>query len=177
MSSCERSSSSSFRLASSTKHKAHFVFPGLFSQSQTPTLNASPIVRGIVEACSTGGPQRTGIEVTLFLGLGFNDKGESIPFQGGTNEQVVFRLYGHLRKLRKEQNLHVYWYTGQSPCGLLHSSTEEQENSTHVHTSHRQRSDSAFECVSQTTSKCLRRSHLSTDISLSAASTSRAIAT
>lgn len=63
------------------------------------------------------------------------------------------------------------------PCGLLHSSTEEQENSTHVHTSHRQRSDSAFECVSQTTSECLRRSHLSTDISLSAASTSRAIAT
>ncbi|TKA56925.1 hypothetical protein B0A53_01326 [Rhodotorula sp. CCFEE 5036] len=92
---------------------------------QTPTLNASPIVRGIVEACSTGGPQRTGIEVTLFLGLGFNDKGESIPFQGGTNEQVVFRLYGHLRKLRKEQNLHVYWYTGKDqirPLNAIHKS-------------------------------------------------------
>ncbi|GAA5983494.1 hypothetical protein JCM10908_000308 [Rhodotorula pacifica] len=92
---------------------------------QTPTLNAAPIVRGIVEACSTGGPQRTGIEVTLFLGLGFNDKGESIPFQGGTNEQVVFRLYGQLRKLRKEQNLHVYWYTGKDqirPLNAVHKS-------------------------------------------------------
>lgn len=84
-------------------------------RSQTPTLNAAPIVRGIIAACSKGGPQRTGIEVTLFLGLGFNDKGESIPFQGGTNEQVVFRLYDKLRKLRKEKNLHVYWYTGALP--------------------------------------------------------------
>ncbi|GAA5877151.1 hypothetical protein JCM3774_003316 [Rhodotorula dairenensis] len=92
---------------------------------QTPTLNASPIVRGVIEACSTGGPQRQGIEVTLFLGLGFNDKGESIPFQGGTNEQVVFRLYGHLRKLRKEHNLHVYWYTGKDqirPLNAIHKS-------------------------------------------------------
>jgi len=27
----------------------------------------------------------------------------------------VFRLYGQLRKLGKEGNLHVYWYTGASP--------------------------------------------------------------
>lgn len=81
-------------------------------RSQTPTLNAAPIVRGIISACSSGGPDRSGIEVTLFLGLGFNDKGESIPFQGGTNEEVVFRLYDKLRRAKKEKNLHVYWYTG-----------------------------------------------------------------
>lgn len=79
---------------------------------QTPTLNAAPIVRGVVEACSRGGKDGKGIPVTLFLDLGFNDKGESIPFQGGTNEEVVFRLFGQLRKLGKENNLHVYWYTG-----------------------------------------------------------------
>ena len=69
-------------------------------------------MRSVVEACSRGGRDGKGIPVTLFLGLGFNDKGESIPFQGGTNEQVVFRLYGQLRKLGKEGNLHVYWYCG-----------------------------------------------------------------
>ena len=40
---------------------------------------------------------------------GFNDKGESIPFQGGTNEQVVYELYDKLRKDKKEQYLKVYW--------------------------------------------------------------------
>ncbi|GAA5844297.1 hypothetical protein JCM3766R1_002902 [Sporobolomyces carnicolor] len=80
---------------------------------QTPTLNAKPIVRGIVEACSRGGKARDGVQVTLFLDLGFNDKGESIPFQGGTNEQVVTRLYTQLHARGKEKNLHVYWYTGK----------------------------------------------------------------
>ncbi|BGP32210.1 hypothetical protein JCM10296v2_003990 [Rhodotorula toruloides] len=92
---------------------------------QTPTLNAAPIVRGVIEACSRGGKAGKGIPVTLFLGLGFNDKGESIPFQGGTNEEVVFRLFGQLRKLGKENNLHVYWYTGKDqirPLNAVHKS-------------------------------------------------------
>ncbi|TNY24646.1 hypothetical protein DMC30DRAFT_345314 [Rhodotorula diobovata] len=92
---------------------------------QTPTLNAAPIVRGVVEACSHGGKDGKGIPVTLFLGLGFNDKGESIPFQGGTNEEVVFRLFGQLRKVGKEGNLHVYWYTGKDqirPLNAIHKS-------------------------------------------------------
>lgn len=54
--------------------------------SQTPTLNAAPIVRGVIEACAHGGKDKQGIQVTMILGLGFNDKGESVPFQGGTNE-------------------------------------------------------------------------------------------
>ncbi|BGP24735.1 hypothetical protein Rt10032_c02g1161 [Rhodotorula toruloides] len=92
---------------------------------QTPTLNAAPIVRGVIEACSRGGKDGKGVPVTLFLGLGFNDKGESIPFQGGTNEEVVFRLFGQLRKLGKEDNLHVYWYTGKDqirPLNAVHKS-------------------------------------------------------
>ena len=40
---------------------------------------------------------------------GFNDKGESIPFQGGTNEEVVERLYKILRVDKKEHFLKVYW--------------------------------------------------------------------
>ncbi|GAA5820248.1 hypothetical protein JCM11251_005543 [Rhodosporidiobolus azoricus] len=92
---------------------------------QTPTFNAKPLVRGVIDACTRGGPDGKGIQVTLFLGLGFNDKGESIPFQGGTNEQVVFRLYAALRPIKKEHNLHVYWYTGKDqirPHNAIHKS-------------------------------------------------------
>lgn len=70
---------------------------------QTPTLNARPIRRAVKQAC------RRGVQVELFLDLGFNDKGESIPFQGGTNEQVVERLYSILRSEGKDQFLKVYW--------------------------------------------------------------------
>lgn len=80
---------------------------------QTPTLNARPVVRAIVEACSRGGPKGSGIVVTLILGLGFNDKGESVPFQGGTNEEVVVRLFKKLTRVGKQDNLQVYWYTGK----------------------------------------------------------------
>ncbi|KAJ9118674.1 hypothetical protein QFC22_003894 [Naganishia vaughanmartiniae] len=84
---------------------------------QTPTLNARPIKRAVKQAC------RRGVNVTLFLDLGFNDKGESIPFQGGTNEQVVENLYKILRKENKEQYLKVYWYTGKDqirPLNAVH---------------------------------------------------------
>lgn len=76
---------------------------------QTPTLNAAPIVRAILEACT----RENSIVVELFLDLGFNDAGESVPFQGGTNEQVVTYLFKKLRKVKMEHNLHVYWYTGK----------------------------------------------------------------
>lgn len=36
-----------------------------------------------------------------------------IPFQGGTNEQVVHRMYNVLRAEGKHKNLRVYWYTAK----------------------------------------------------------------
>lgn len=93
----------------------------MIHSSQTPTLNARPIVRAVKQSC------RRGVEVVLLLDLGgshdpllchrtpltvyagFNDKGESIPFQGGTNEEVVDRLYKILSKEKKNQYLKVYW--------------------------------------------------------------------
>lgn len=89
--------------------------------SQTPTLNARPIVRAIKQAC------RRGVDVILLLDLGFNDKGESIPFQGGTNEEVVDRLYKLLGKEKKEQYLKVYWYTGKDQVRPLNA-VKKQRN-------------------------------------------------
>ncbi|EIW65928.1 hypothetical protein TREMEDRAFT_35660 [Tremella mesenterica DSM 1558] len=88
---------------------------------QSPTLNARPIVRGVKQAC------RRGVMVELLLDLGFNDKGESIPFQGGTNEEVVDRLYKTLKKEGKEQFLKVYWYTGKDQVRPLNA-VKKQRN-------------------------------------------------
>jgi phosphatidylserine/phosphatidylglycerophosphate/cardiolipin synthase-like enzyme len=83
---------------------------------QSPTLNASPAIDGIIAAC------RRGIKVTLWLDLGFNDLKQGLgTFQGGTNEHVVEKIY---RKLRKgddgaEKHLKTFWYTGKGE--FLHS--------------------------------------------------------
>lgn len=76
---------------------------------QSPTLNATPIKHAVLHAV------RRHVRVELWLGLGFNDKSESMPFQGGTNENVVTRLYRQLRREGKgdEKYLEVYWYTGK----------------------------------------------------------------
>lgn len=76
---------------------------------QSPTLNATPIKAAVLAAA------RRHVRVELWLDLGFNDKSESMPFQGGTNEQVVTRLYRQLRREGKgdEKYLEVFWYTGK----------------------------------------------------------------
>lgn len=74
---------------------------------QTPTLNSSPVVRMCIDTAERG------VLVILYLDLGFNDKGESIPFQGGTNQEVVVKMYKLLRKCNKQKYLKVYWYTGK----------------------------------------------------------------
>lgn len=76
---------------------------------QSPTLNAAPIRAAVLAAV------RRGVRVTLWIDLGFNDKSESLPFQGGTNEQVVSHLYRTLRHDGKgtEKLLEVFWYTGK----------------------------------------------------------------
>jgi hypothetical protein len=77
---------------------------------QSPTLNASPAIDGIIDAC------RRGIIVTLWLDLGFNDLVEGFgTFQGGTNEHIVKKLYKKLRDENDgtERYLEVFWYTGK----------------------------------------------------------------
>ncbi|KAH9003737.1 hypothetical protein EDB86DRAFT_2889505 [Lactarius hatsudake] len=89
---------------------------------QTPTFNASPIVSSTLDAC------RRGVRVTLYLDLGFNDQGEMIPFQGGTNEEVVHKMY---RRLNNEGNgaekrLEVFWYTAKDQTKPLNAAVRKR---------------------------------------------------
>lgn len=85
------------------RYAQHYVF------LQSPTMNAAPVRAAVLAAV------RRGVRVEVWLDLGFNDRSESMPFQGGTNEQVVTRMYGALRREGRgcERNLEVYWYTGK----------------------------------------------------------------
>ena len=93
-----------------------------YAHSQTPTFNASPIVSSALDAC------RRGVQVTLYLDLGFNDQGETIPFQGGTNEEVVHRMYKTLNSEGNggEKRLKVFWYTGKDQIKPLNAAMKKR---------------------------------------------------
>jgi len=74
---------------------------------QTPDFNAKPIVEACLDAC------RRGVECTIYVDLGYNDAGEMLPFQGGTNGKVIADMYDVLRKEGKQQFLKAYWYTAK----------------------------------------------------------------
>ncbi|KAF8832131.1 hypothetical protein HHX47_DHR1001116 [Lentinula edodes] len=54
---------------------------------QTPNLNAEPLLPELVAAV------RRGVEVEVWVCLGYNDAGELLPYQNGTNEMIANRLF------------------------------------------------------------------------------------
>ena len=94
----------------------------MYTHRQTPTFNASPIVSSVLDAC------RRGVQVTLYLDLGFNDQSEMIPFQGGTNEEVVHRMYKALNAEGKgaEKRLEVFWFTGKDQTKPLNAAMKQR---------------------------------------------------
>jgi len=68
--------------------------------------------------------------VTLYLDLGFNDLGEMIPFQGGTNEEVVGKMYKKLNEHRMGRYLKVYWYTAKDQSKPMNAA--EKKRNCHV---------------------------------------------
>jgi hypothetical protein len=66
--------------------------------------------------------------VTLYLDLGFNDQGEMIPFQGGTNEEVVHKMYRTLNYEGKgaEKHLEVFWYTAKDQTKPLNAAVRKR---------------------------------------------------
>lgn len=73
---------------------------------QTPTLNAEPLIPAIIEACERG------IDVICYVCLGYNDAGELLPMQNGTNEMIAHHLYKTLSAVAKKR-LHYFWYVAR----------------------------------------------------------------
>ncbi|EFX05520.1 iq calmodulin-binding motif protein [Grosmannia clavigera kw1407] len=73
---------------------------------QTPTLNAEPLIPAIREACERG------LDVVCYICMGYNDTGELLPKQGGTNEMIAHKLYGSLSD-EGRKHLHYFWYVGK----------------------------------------------------------------
>ncbi|KAJ4265269.1 hypothetical protein NW762_004554 [Fusarium torreyae] len=84
---------------------------------QTPDLNAAPLLPALVEAL------RRGVEVTYYVCFGYNDPGEMIPGQGGTNDQVAQALVASLPPNGPEHDLlHIYDYVGKDQDHPIHHS-------------------------------------------------------
>ncbi|KAJ6786956.1 hypothetical protein PWT90_04593 [Aphanocladium album] len=84
---------------------------------QTPDLNAAPLLPEIVDALQRG------IPVTIYTCFGYNDLGEMIPGQGGTNEQVATALVRSLPPGGPERSLlRIYNYVGKDQDHPIHHS-------------------------------------------------------
>ncbi|KAG5637636.1 hypothetical protein H0H81_003861 [Sphagnurus paluster] len=86
---------------------------------QTPTFNAAAVVEATLSAV------RKGIEVILYVNLGFNDQGEALPFQGGTNEVVIAKMFKALEPEQKKL-FKVYWYTGKDMRRPVNASKKQR---------------------------------------------------
>ncbi|KAJ6259597.1 hypothetical protein Dda_5235 [Drechslerella dactyloides] len=87
---------------------------------QTPDLNASDLVELIPQTV------KRGVEVVIYLTLGYNDAGEMLPFQNGTNEQIVCSLFEALPSEEEKERLKVYWYTAKDMRTPLHAKTKQR---------------------------------------------------
>lgn len=75
-----------------------------------------------LEAC------RRGVLVEIYADLGFNDEGELLPFQGGTNQMVIQDMCKELGEYRR--NLKWYWYTGKDQKTPLNA--KDKSRNCHV---------------------------------------------
>jgi phosphatidylserine/phosphatidylglycerophosphate/cardiolipin synthase-like enzyme len=82
---------------------------------QTPDLNAAPLMPALAEAL------KRGVEVTYYVCFGYNDAGEVIPGQGGTNEQAARSLLSLLPEDGPERKLlRIYDYVGKDQDRPIH---------------------------------------------------------
>ncbi|KAK4548088.1 hypothetical protein LTR36_010808 [Oleoguttula mirabilis] len=86
---------------------------------QTPDLNAKPLLPALVEAV------KRGVEVTYYVCLGYNDLGELLPGQGGTNEMAANTLYTQLTAAEK-QLLNIFYYTAADQDHPIHNNFKQR---------------------------------------------------
>ena len=80
---------------------------------QTPDLNASHLLPAMTAAI------KRGVDITYYVCLGYNDAGEMMPGQGGTNETFAAKLYKEL-SAEERTRLHVHWYTAKDQSKPIH---------------------------------------------------------
>lgn len=84
---------------------------------QTPDLNAAPLIPALAAAL------KRGVEITYYVCFGYNDAGEIIPSQGGTNEQAARSLLSLLPEDGPERKLlHIFDYVGKDQDHPIHQS-------------------------------------------------------
>ncbi len=86
---------------------------------QTPDLNAKELLPAMTAAL------KRGVEITYYVCLGYNDAGEMMPGQGGTNETFASKLYNHLNPAEKAR-LHVYWYVAKDQIKPIHQKFKQR---------------------------------------------------
>ncbi|BCR89608.1 IQ calmodulin-binding motif protein [Aspergillus chevalieri] len=94
---------------SAIRHAKHSIF------IQTPNMNAEPILEPLLDAV------RRGVVVTCYLCLGYNDAGQLLPFQNGTNEMIANRLYKCLRTNEEWSRLRIFNYIGKDQTKPIHN--------------------------------------------------------
>lgn len=80
---------------------------------QTPDLNATPLHNAIKNAL------RRGVEITYYVCLGYNDAGEIMPGQGGTNEMFASDLCSAL-SVEERSRLRIGYYVGKDQDHPIH---------------------------------------------------------
>ncbi|GIZ39031.1 hypothetical protein CKM354_000242300 [Cercospora kikuchii] len=86
---------------------------------QTPDLNAKPLLAALISAV------KRGIEVTYYVCLGYNDGGELLPGQGGTNEMNANYLYSKLQADEKPL-LKVHYYVAADQDHPIHNNFKQR---------------------------------------------------
>ncbi|OOQ82719.1 phospholipase D active site protein motif protein [Penicillium brasilianum] len=87
---------------------------------QTPNMNAEPLLEPLLNAV------RRGVIVTCYLCLGYNDAGELLPFQNGTNEMIANRLYKSLDSEKEKAGLQIFYYVGKDQTKPIHNSFKKR---------------------------------------------------
>ncbi|KAJ5991444.1 hypothetical protein N7522_011651 [Penicillium canescens] len=87
---------------------------------QTPNMNAEPLLEPLLNAV------RRGVIVSCYLCLGYNDAGELLPFQNGTNEMIANRLYNALQSDEEKARLRVFYYVAKDQTMPIHNSFKKR---------------------------------------------------
>lgn len=82
-------------------------------------MNAEPLLEPMINAV------RRGVTVSCYLCLGYNDAGELLPFQNGTNEMIANRLYDALNSHEKSR-LRIFYYVGKDRTRPIHNSFKKR---------------------------------------------------